>query len=817
MSESTPSASQMPDQQFDADIALVLDSALASHHRGEFAEARTLYELILSTHPQHADARYNLAVLKVQTGEPAAALPDFEVVLGLSPHNGQYWVSYIDAQIEAGRIAAAWTMLGMCQKFGVHGPAVDGLVNRLSLSAEGKAAIVSTAAAGQPVAAAASASPAETRTVTFSISTATPQAGQGTIQAAAQAARAVQAPVARKPTPQDVNRFTALYNKGRFEEAIKLGRQLAQRYPDHAWCWKSLGNALHQHGEYLASIEPLAKATELDPADVLIGTLYADVLRLANRLVDSERESRRLLQIDPDFAETHRVLGMSLLAQGRIQEAIEAGRRSVELAPNSLHVHGSLAVALSELGATAEAEASFRRAHEIAPRDAAMHSNLLFCMTHNPGLDAERLYAEHRRFAEIHEAPVRARWPRHANQRDPERQLRIGLISGDLFNHAVSSYLMPILEALKDDPTLSLHVYHNHTVEDAVSERMRACVRSWTTVAGLSDDRLVQRIRDDRIDIMMDLSNHTGRNRLPALARKPAPVQVTWLGYPGTTGLDAIDYHFADRFGVPFGEMERQYSEKTVHLPAGGTFKPAENAPPVNLLPALHNGYVTFGSFNRLNKLRHDVIAVWARILHAVPGSRMRIGSIPRDGGVDMLLGWFSAEGISHDRLDLQPRAPAAVYLQQHHHVDFCLDTFPYTGSTTALNALWMGVPTLTIRGDTLASRAGAVWMSSVGLEQFVADDVDDFVARAIALAGDLKGLAALRGGMRERCRQSAGFQPERVAQAVSDSFRIAWRRWCAGEAPIPFTAPDRGSLATAATESVPRDAEAAALTGEAR
>lgn len=783
MSDPTPSASPAPDPQFDADLALVMESAIACHHKSQFADAQAMYEVIIAARPDYADARYNLAVLHVQTGNPEAALPHFEAAIGVDPNNGQFWVAYINAQVEAGRVAAAWAMIGMCQQRGIRGPAVDGLIQRLSRSTEGNAAAAGTAAVGTVVPAA------------------------GAPPAPPPVSTDTRGGLARRPSQQDATRFTALYNKGRYAEAVKHARVMTQRYPASGYAWKSLSNALHKDGQFLAATEPLARATTFDPADVVLGTLYADVLRLANRLAESEHEARRVIAVDDSYAEAWRVLNMTLLAQGRSTEAIAAGNRSVELAPDSQQMYGSLGVALSELGATLEAERAFRRAHELMPRDAAMHSNLLFCLTHDPQLDGAAIFAEHRRFAAIHEAPVRSRWPRHPNKRDPERQLRVGIISGDLFNHAVSSYVMPILEVLHRDPSLSLHVYHNHTTEDSITERMRGWTDSWLQVAGLTDDRLVERIRADRIDIVLDLSNHTGRNRLPALARKPAPVQITWIGYPGTTGLDAMDYYLADRFGVPFGEMERQYTEKIVHLPAGGTFKPVDNAPPVNLLPALHNGYVTFGSFNRLNKLRREVIAAWARILHAVPNSRMRIGSIPRVGGVDMMLEWFTAEGIAHNRLDLQPRAPAAVYLQQHHHVDFCLDTFPYTGSTTALNALWMGVPTLTIRGQTLASRAGAVWMSSVGLEQFVADDIDDFVAKGVALASDVEGLAAVRRGLRERCRQSPGFQPERIANSVSDAFRMAWRRWCADEAPAPFTVPERATPAAAE----------AALTGEAR
>ncbi|QJW78964.1 tetratricopeptide repeat protein [Burkholderia glumae] len=789
MSDPMPSTRSAPDDpQFDADIALVMQSAIACHHNGEFADAKAMYEVVIAARPNHADARYNLAVLNVQTGNPEAALPHFEVALGVDPNNGQFWVAYINAQIEAGRAAAAWAMIGMCQQRGIRGPALDGLIQRLSISEEGRAATVGTAAAGHTVAA-----------------TPAPAADEAPVNADPRGG------LARRPTQQDITRFTALYNKGRYADAVKHARTMTERYPGSAYAWKSLSNALHKHGEYLAAAEPLARATTLDPADVVLGTLYADVLRLANRLADSEREARRVIAVDDSYAEAWRVLNMALLAQGRSTEAIGAGNRSVELAPDSLQMYGSLGVALSELGATLDAEQAFRRAHELGPRDGAMHSNLLFCLTHNPHLDSQAIFAAHRHFADIHEAPVRARWPRHANTRAPERVLRIGIVSGDLFNHAVAAYLLPVLEVLHRDPTMTLHVYSNHTTEDGMTARLRALTDSWLQVSGLTDEQLVERIRAARIDILLDLSNHTGRNRLPAIARKPAPVQMTWLGYPGTTGLDAMDYYLGDPFGLPFGEMESHYSEKIIHLPAGGTFKPADNAPPVNLLPALHNGYVTFGSFNRLNKLRQEVISVWARILRGVPNSRMRIGAIPRDGGVDLILGWFTAEGIEHGRLDLQPRAPAAVYLQQHHHVDFCLDTFPYTGSTTVLNALWMGVPTLTIRGAMLASRSGASWMSSVGLDQFVADDVDSFVAKGIALTHDLDALAEVRRGLRERCRHSPGFQPERMAHALADAFRMAWRRWCAGEAPASFAVPDRP-----AAEHDTEAAANAALTGDA-
>ncbi|AIP04749.1 tetratricopeptide repeat protein [Burkholderia pseudomallei] len=772
MSESTTSDTLTPEQQFEEDIALVLKNAIELHHQGDFENARALYEAIVDAKPDHADAQYDLGVLKVQIGRAADALPHFEIALGGAPNNGQYWVSYVNALIDAGQIAAAWTALGLCQQRGVRGPAVDGLILRLAHSEEGKPAYIGTAAAAPEAAA-----PAD---------------------AAANAAEPVRAD-ARKPSEQDVRRFATLYNKRRMAEAIKFARALAQRYPGSGVAWKSLGFALHRDGQYGPACEALTKGAAMLPDDAECNTLYADTLRVLNRLADAEAQVRRVLDGTPDYAEAHRVLNMTLSARGRYQEAIEAGRRSVELAPNSVNAHGSLAVTLSDYGQTDEAEIHFRRAHELNPKDPMAYSNLLFCQSHKIDVSIRELFDAHRAFGELYEAPLRGATPKHANSRDPERRLRIGFVSGDLFLHAVSSYLLPLVDELAKDPSVSLHFYYTFAREDSVTERIRSYAQGWHMVMPLSDEQFAERVRHDRIDILVDLSGHSGRNRLPMFARKPAPIQVSWIGYPGTTGLEAIDYYLADPYAVPFGPMQAQFTEKIVHLSSGATFSPDGNAPPVNMLPALHNGHVSFGSFNRLNKLRGDVIAVWARIMRAVPGSRIVLGSIPKDGGGAAMIEWFEQEGIARERLSFQPRSVTAVYLQQHHHVDVCLDTFPYTGSTTVLNALWMGVPTLTMRGETLPSRAGLTWMSHVGLESFIADDIDDFVAKGIALASDIPALARIRGELRERCMRSPAFQPQRVAQDVSDAFRIMWRRWCDGQPPAPFAVPPRDAKTTVA------------------
>jgi predicted O-linked N-acetylglucosamine transferase (SPINDLY family) len=779
-----------PEQQLEHDIALVLQTALEHHHKGEFDDAEALYLAILDAKPQHSDALYDLGVLLVQTDRPKDALPRFELALGQQPQNGQYWTAYISALIDAGETAAAWLALEMAQKQGLKGPAVDGLIVRMANP--GKIVLTQPVAAQNPqTAGSAAASPDSGG------AEATADAGKSTIAAG------------RRVSQQETSRFTSLYNKGQIADAVKLARTLTQRFPADGNAWRWFGIALHRLGRYDDALIPLRKAAELLPEELESRAVLADTLRLKGWHKDAEEVCRAIIAINPAYAEAQRIYGMSLVHQGRVAEGLAAARRAIELAPDTSGMYNTLGVLQLDLGMVSEAEKSFHVALEKDPKDPIAADNYLFSLAHNPEVKQDTLFAEHIKFAQQHEAPVRSQWPRHVNKRTPNRKLKIGLVSGDLFRHAVASYLLPIMERLATDASVSLHVYNNHILEDDYTHLLRKCAHEWHQVTGMPDAHLANRIRDDRIDILFDLSGHTGRNRLLTFARKPAPIQVSWLGYPATTGLSAMDYYLVDRFGVPFGEPERMFSEKIVHLPANAPFLPEKSAPPVNILPAMHNGYVTFGSFNRLNKLRPDVIALWAELLNAQPSSRMLLGAIATDEDEQLLLDWFDKAGISRERLMFRRRSSIPVYLQQHFHVDICLDTFPYTGSTTVLNSLWMGVPTLTIAGDTLPSRAGATWMSHVGLQQYLATDKADFVAKGVALSSDIEALAALRTGLRERCMASAAFRPEVVAAGLSRALRIMWQRWCDDQAPVAFEV--TAEEATAATD----DAAAPSKTGD--
>jgi predicted O-linked N-acetylglucosamine transferase (SPINDLY family) len=417
---------------------------------------------------------------------------------------------------------------------------------------------------------------------------------------------------------------------------------------------------------------------------------------------------------------------------------------------------------------------------KFKPDYAVAFSNLLFCLSQNATVDAQTLFLEHCRFGERFEAPLRAFWTEHTNSRIPERCLQIGFVSGDLRNHAVASFIEPVLNHLSGYPLLSLHAYANHSIEDSTTQRLRGNFAHWNKIDSLSDAALAEKIRADGIDILIDLSGHANNNRLLTFARKPAPVQISWMGYPCTTGLRAMDYYVADQLFLPRGEFENQFTEKILRLPASAPFLPNTDAPPVNKLPALDSGYVTFGSFNRVSKLSRPVIALWSQLLRALPDSRMVLGGMPEEGKYGMLIEWFAQNGIVRERLDFYSRSDLASYLRLHQQVDICLDTFPYNGGTTSFHALWMGVPTLSLAGKTAAGRSGPAILGNVGLEAFVARDAADFVQKGVSWSGNLTELSEIRAGLRERFASSPRGMPEVIAASLERALRIMWQRWCA-------------------------------------
>lgn len=572
-----------------------------------------------------------------------------------------------------------------------------------------------------------------------------------------------------------------LMDLGLLDEAEACYRQALEIKPDYAEVHNNLGNILQDQRRLSEAESSYRRAVETKPNFAKASYNLGSILHELRRLDEAELSYRRALEIEPDYAEAHSNLGNTLKALGRLDEAETSYRQALKIKPDYAEAHSNLGNIFWEQDRLNETVICFRKALDINPELAETHSNLLFCLSNNEEVDAVMLFTEHCRFGEQFETALKAFWLPHSNTREPERCLQVGFVSADLRQHAVANFIEPILAHLSSYPQLELHAYYNHTVEDSVTERLRGYLKHWHSVVGLSEDALAEKIRADGIDILIDLSAHTANNRLLTFARKPAPLQVSWIAYPGTTGLSAMDYYFADRFFFPLGQFDDQFTEKIVRLPISVPFQPSKDAPSISILPALSNGYVTFGSFNRQSKLSSTVIALWSQLLRALPDSRLMLAGMSEDGKYDVLIDGFTKEGIERERLSFHPRCCMDDYLALHQQVDICLDTFPYNGGTTTFNALWMGVPTLTLAGHTVAARSGAGILGHVGLDAFVAQDTTDFVQKGLYWAGNLDSLASVRARLRESFQQSAIGQPAIVAAGVECALRMMWKRWCVG------------------------------------
>jgi predicted O-linked N-acetylglucosamine transferase (SPINDLY family) len=591
---------------------------------------------------------------------------------------------------------------------------------------------------------------------------------------------------------------TVLHAQNRLEDAAALFRRVLELEPERVDVRCDLGHTmfrLHRHPEAIACYREVV-ARQPDYVNVW---RHMGLSHRSLRQADAAASCfERALELAPDHAALMCDLAATLQMQGRLSQAVPLLRRSLELDPHQGYALRALAHVCFAMGEWREAVEMSRRALEIDDTPDT-HSMMLFILSHCCN-DPEELTREHFAFGERWEAPLRGQWQPHPNPRDPQRPLRVGIVSGDLYNHAVALFIAPVFEALKESQQLSLFAYYNNRIEDDMTRRLRDSVAVWRPIAGLDDDAAEHLIREDGIDILIDLSGHSALNRLPLFARKPAPVQATWIGYGGTTGLQSMDYVLADRYWLPPGRYDGQFTEKVVRLPLGWTFQPERNAPPVNELPAQRNGYLTFGSFHRAGKLSRDVIAHWAKLLHAVPDAKMLLGGL-QHGSDELLVDWFALEGIPRERLLLRRRASVYDYLAQHHDVDVCLSPFPYTGSTTIGHALWMGVPTLAMTGPTNASHASVVFMAHLGLHTFITEDEDTYVRLGVFLNENISALAAMRSTMRQRFVDSVLGYPGVAAAGMELGLRKMWERWCAGEAPA--------ALSVELSELVPGSADA--------
>ena len=538
-----------------------------------------------------------------------------------------------------------------------------------------------------------------------------------------------------------------LHQAGRLQDAQSLYRQILSRQPDHPDALHLLGVIQFQQAQPNAAMELICRAIALDPGR-------------------------------PEF---HCNLGVVLADVGRASDAIAAFQHALDLRPLYPEAHHNLGNSLRDMGLMDQAIAHYRQVLAIPPGDVESHHNLVYAMHFIPG-DPAAVFQEHLNWNRIHAQPLAGQIPRHSNDAAPDRRLKIGYVSPDFRQHSVGFFLLNLL-ANHDPAAVEVFCYSDAARPDAATARFQQAAHHWKPVVGVADAQLAQIIIQDQIDILVDLAGHTAGNRLLVFARKPAPIQVSYCGYPDTTGLATMDYRFTDAYADPPGTTEQFHSEQLVRLPRCFLcYAPPADGPEVGPVPAAAGGRITFGSFNSISKLSDATVAMWSAVLSAVPNSRLMIKSQGLAGAParQQVLERFAARGIAADRLELHGRiASPAGHLELYHQIDIALDTYPYHGTTTSCEAMWMGVPVVTLAGKTHASRVGVSLLSNVGLEQLIAQTPEQYVQIAADLAKDLAALSVLRSALRSRLAASPLLDGSGLAREVEAAYRVMWKQWC--------------------------------------
>lgn len=572
------------------------------------------------------------------------------------------------------------------------------------------------------------------------------------------------------------NLAIALQEQGKLQEAVASYRRALQLKPNFAEAHGSLGNALKELGAVDEAIQCYRRAIQLKPNLVEAHGNMGIALMDQGRPEEAMICYRQALQLKPDDPATLNNLANALTNRGRLTEAVACLRRALELAPDDAAAWNNLGTACKDQGMLDEAIASFQRAIDLKPHNTMAHSNLLMTLQYRAAVTLAELAEAHAEFDRLYVAPLKSITEPRPFVPSGSRRLRLGFVSADFGRHPVGFFLVRVVENLFP-ADFEIICYSDRKVKDDITRRFEAVSSQWRDCTGISDERLAERIRADRIDILFDLGGHTGHNRMPVFARQPAPVSITWIGYEGTTGLSTIDYLIADRLMIPEGS-EIHFREKIWRMPDGYLcYEPPTSAPDISAAPALNNGYPTFGSFNNLAKITPQVVQVWSEILRASANSRlvMKYNGLGDAQVKQRYLDAFSAHGIDASRLRLQPASSYADYLETYRDVDLMLDPFPFSGSTTTCEALWMGVPVITCPFETFASRHSLSHLTNIGTPETIAGNIDEYVKLAVRTSQDVPQLDALRSVLRERMRASPLCDGKAFARNLTSLLHSIW------------------------------------------
>jgi len=592
------------------------------------------------------------------------------------------------------------------------------------------------------------------------------------------------------------NLGNALRETGELDEAMAAYRHAIQLKPDCAEACNNLGVALNERGQPEEAVAACHRALEIRPEYPQACNSLGNALNNLGRFDEAMVAYRRATQLDGNYAAAYSNLGVALAKEGKLDEAVAAYRRALTINPEGAHAQSNLGNALKDQGKIDEAIAAFQRAHELVPKDAGVHSNLVFSLYLHPSMSQAAILAEHERWNRQYGEPAKRSIRPHANDRNPERRLRIGYVSPDLFDHVVGRNLVPLFQC-HEEREFDIICYSSVIKPDSLTETFRRRAGLWRDITGVSDQAVADMIRADGVDILVDLSQHSAGNRLPLFAHWPAPVQVSFAGYPATAGVEAIRYRISDKYLecgmrngspvhqpplVPSAASAECEMEQVFLIDSFWCYDPCGMDVPVSEVPAQAKGWVTFGSLNNFCKINDEVLKLWARVLRESKEARLILLS-PAGSHRQRVTELFTKEGIDVGRVEFVGTRARQAYLELYRGLDIALDPFPYNGHTTSLDALWMGVPVVSLARESSVSRAGMSQLSNLGLRELVAFSENDYVEIATRLAHDLPRLAELRRTLRARMEASVLMDAKRFAQNIETAYRAMWRRWCAEKA----------------------------------
>ena len=757
----------------DSSEAQLLQSAWEFYRAGRFAEAESRYREVLQRNPDHALALHLLGVLASETRRLEWAAQLIARAISLKPDYAQAHTDLGSVLLGIGQIESA---------IGAHRRAIELQPN--SVEAHNNLGNALEAAGRKEEAIA-----AYREALRLNPQSAAVIMNLGRIlEATGRAAEALvtyQTLVRLAPgdSAAHVHLGNAFQLSGNLGDAVKAYRAALQLDSSDPATHYNLARALHARGGFDEAIAAYRRTISLLPGHAPSYHNLGDSLQAAGRIAEAISAYGQALQLEPQNADSYNNLGNALASSGRLDEAIAAFEKALQLKPGHAAAWHNLGNSYRDQARLELAVNCYRKAVSLAPESAEIRSTLLHALLFEPTCSSVQLLAECVEWDRRHAQPLKAEIKAHRNERRLDRPLRIGYVSPDFREHSTGRNLLPLIRE-HDRARFKVYCYSDVSRQDAVTAQYRSFADYWRSGMGVTHEGLAEIIREDQIDILVDMTMHMGGNRLLTFARKPAPIQVTFGAYPSGTGLEAIDYRFTDPYLDPEGATDGDYREKSVRLPFSywcyDQSAMTVGMPELELteLSALKADNVTFGCLNNFCKVNDDVLRIWAAALNAVGGSRL-ILLAPEGACREAVLDLMKKEGIARERLEFVARLSRADYLRTYHRIDLCLDTVPYNGHTTSLDATWMGVPTITLIGQTVVGRAGYSQLSNLGLSEYATRTTDEFTRVTVKLAKDLDRLAALRGSLRERLRNSPVGDAIGFTRAVEAAYEKMWREWC--------------------------------------